>query len=684
MDADKIKNFFIFHVEKIILVAVLGVAAFLAYSGFKKEPITKKFNPERVIADANQVKTSVDDIRTDVIVGPRKPTFDIDREIKKVNKRVLTDGYDVTVWDPGTREDTTSGIKRSDPELLAALHVRAVGVSAPMAVLASGETYPLTNLEPADPVEFEKQPEKKPSIRRRRGGGGSGTRGMEDEMEMEMEMEMGMGMGMMDKEMGMSKPTRKMDIDGVEGFRPPVKVSDNGVDRYSVPYKGSFIAGTAVVPYKLLHDNFASAFEKAEGFNPLRDRPLFLGYELQRADITEKSIDELADEDWVDRYGSSIIPILAAKIWAGFNRELVSEEYREDGTLTMWIPPVMMTDYSTFSLHPMIPMKTASQIMREKQAVIREMQIKKEEDALNDLQKFRVNQGGGNGGTASMGMDDMEMSMGMGGGRGRGRGGRMGGSNGGMLDQDPVEYKLIRFYDFQNPPRGLRDQSPPQQNRKYVYRVRYLLNDPNFPENPLMQPEVKTLESRRTYARVSALAALASKTKVRSFQLKTPWSEPCDPVSLVSSNKVFAGSVVEPAVTKSVTFGNRTITYEDSSPKVEMVVQQFNELYATDISMLIKNVGEGTVLSARAESADIVDPITLEVKKALDAEVNTTTTVIDIDGGQELTIADHEDSILLAPATILLLDENGGLKVHQEVSDQKRFRTKSFATERGK
>ena len=164
MDADKIKNFFIFHVEKIILVAVLGVAAFLAYSGFKKEPITKKFNPERVIADANQVKTSVDDIRTDVIVGPRKPTFDIDREIKKVNKRVLTDGYDVTVWDPGTREDTTSGIKRSDPELLAALHVRAVGVSAPMAVLASGETYPLTNLEPADPVEFEKQPEKKLSL----------------------------------------------------------------------------------------------------------------------------------------------------------------------------------------------------------------------------------------------------------------------------------------------------------------------------------------------------------------------------------------------------------------------------------------------------------------------------------------------------------------------------------------
>ena len=663
MDADKIKNVFILHIEKMILVAVLGVAAFLAYSGFKKEPITNKFNPERVIADANQVKTSVDDIRTDVIVGPRKPTFDINSEIVKVNKPVLPKGYETEVW--GEKPDETNkGIKRRDPELLAAMHVRATAVSAPMAVLASVETYPLTNLEPADPVEIEKKKEKKPVKRQ-------GRDREEEEMMMD---EMGMEMGMeMEMEMSMSKPTRKMNVDGAEGFRPPVKVTDNGVDRYSVPFKGSFVAGTAVVPYKLLHANFASAFEKAEGFDARRDRPLFLGYELQRADVTEKSIDDLDDEDWVDRYGSSVIPILAAKVWAGYNRELIAKEYREDGTLTMWIPPVMLTDYSAFSLHPMIPMKTASQIMREKQAEMREMQLKKEVEALEDLQGFTVAQGSTNG-RPSMGMG-MEMEMGR---------GEMGESTGGMLDQNPVEYKLIRFYDFQNPPRGLRDQSPPQPNRKYVYRVRYLLNDPNFPEDPLMQPEIKSLESQVTYARVSALAALASKTRVRTFQLKTPWSEPCDPVSLVSSNEVYAGSIVEPPVTKSVTFGNRTITYEDSSPTVEMVIQQFSETYATDISMLLKRVGEGTVLSAKAEYADIVDPITLEVKKAPDAQINTTMTVVDIDGGQELTIATNEESTLLAPATILLFDENGGLKVHQEISDQKRFRTKSFAAERGK
>ena len=45
----------------------------------------------------------------------------------------------------------------------------------------------------------------------------------------------------------------------------------------------------------------------------------------------------------------------------------------------------------------------------------------------------------------------------------------------GGMEPNPVDYKLIRFYDFAG------FKGSPQFGRKYAYRIRYAVNDPNFP-----------------------------------------------------------------------------------------------------------------------------------------------------------------------------------------------------------
>ena len=61
MDADKIKDFFIYHVEKMILVVVVGVAGFMIYLGLQKSDIRNEKQPQALATEANTVRQSVDD-----------------------------------------------------------------------------------------------------------------------------------------------------------------------------------------------------------------------------------------------------------------------------------------------------------------------------------------------------------------------------------------------------------------------------------------------------------------------------------------------------------------------------------------------------------------------------------------------------------------------------------------------
>ncbi|NND99184.1 MAG: hypothetical protein HKN47_17845 [Pirellulaceae bacterium] len=681
MDTDKLKEFMISHVEKVVLAVVIGVSGFMIWSGLQKEDITKIHQPDSLVNEANQVKAAVDEDHNETILKTRRSNFDITEQIAKRRAPVDPGGYGIPkTWVP---TPPSSGVKRQDPTIAAPRALRVEGVLCSMAYRSNTGEYALADLEPAEPVEKVEKKEIKPKKSRRASRemdmmemmdqGGGDEYGMEMDMGMGMEMEMGEGTTS-------SGPTRKMDREHDFGMRPaPTKNLKTGKEQPPVPGVGWFIAGTAVVPYKEIYESYRMALSTADLYDPARrDRPMFRGYELQRADVTDKPADQLDDSDWIKRDGRMDVRADAVLIWSGFAPELVSSEYRVDSYLTMWIPPVLLDDYSSFALHPLIPMKTPAQLAAEEyerqQAEINPELSVDDIEFLDPDDSMGAGGGGYGGGDdyGDMGMDMMdEMGDDYGSGGGGGGYGRTV-----AIEENPVDYKLIRFYDFAIDPR--KDDDAPKPGRKYVYRVRISVNDPNFPQNPALQPKGQSL-ARDVYDRYLKLAQQAEATKKRSYQRWSEWSQPSAPVSLPGREKYFVGPVTAPP-TKPAKVGPRIVDYQAEPPKAKMVLSQFDLELRTFVPMLL-DVTEGTVLSAKAEKTDVVDPITLEVKKLESPEIRSASTVIDIDGGGPMSIQTGDD--MNAPGLMLLFDQNGGLRVHDETGDQELYRIKSFADERG-
>lgn len=437
MDADKIQQFFIHHVEKMILVVVLGAAGFLVYSGTKYENILETHQPDRLIADAKQVRAAVDDDHNDQILPDRRPDFDIKQEIDRVRSELKPAHY---AFDHLAPKDKTSSVRRRDPVLHPPKAVQMHGVLASMAIRSPKGEYALKDLDPADPIEVEVEVVREPRERRGRGRAASGPEGMEEMMEMfemedEMDMEMDMDMG--GPSMGGSGATRR--LSDALGMRPSTTRNFKfDTEQPPVPGMGWFIAGTAVVPFKSLHESYKSAFADADGYDPMRrDSPMFKGYEVQRADVTNKSVDELQDADWITRDGRKETIVDAIMLWSGFAPEIVPFDYREDETLTMWIPPVMLEDYSRFSLHPLIPMISMKELEQQEAMAARANapQEIKAEDIIIGEAGSRSNRSGSMEMSGEE-MDDMDGAM----------FGEYGGNPAAM--KNPPEYKLIRFYDF--------------------------------------------------------------------------------------------------------------------------------------------------------------------------------------------------------------------------------------------
>jgi len=256
------------------------------------------------------------------------------------------------------------------------------------------------------------------------------------------------------------------------------------------------------------------------------------------------------------------------------------------------------------------------------------------------------------------------MGMGMGGG-----GGAM------MMEANPVDYKLIRFYDFAL---DARDPNAAKPGRKYIYRVRFCVNDPNFPQSPSLQPKGNSL-APDVYDRYLKLVKIAETTKKREFRRWSDWSTPGAPVSLPSLSEFYAGPTKAPAP-KPVKVGNRTWDYQAEPPTASMVLSYFDPGLSVKLNARV-NVTEGHVFAMEPESVDVVDPITLDVKKVEKPAIESYAAVVDIDGGAPLSIQEGED--MIEPGMMLIFDPTGGLQVHDEVGDQELYRIKSFAKERG-
>ena len=267
MDADKIKNFFLNHCEKMILSVVILGSGYMMYVGSQKPNFLETNQPEQLASRANSVKSDVDLNHNDNIIPERQPTFDIVSQTARLDTAV--DPLDYSLPKTWTGKSPNSVVRRLDPELLPpeSLIVRSVVTS--IAIRGSRtepDAYALAALEDADPVEKVEKPKKRERRTRGTGRGAGGEDmmmemgGMEDMMMMEdMMSEMGEGLG------GGSSSNRKFDSQHDLGMRP-VATQDKANPE---PAVGWFIAGSAVVPHRQLYEAYKQALQDADQYDPV-------------------------------------------------------------------------------------------------------------------------------------------------------------------------------------------------------------------------------------------------------------------------------------------------------------------------------------------------------------------------------------------------------------------------------
>lgn len=705
------KDFLFLHFEKFIFAVLVLAAVFLIYRGMQMPDYLQKEQPDRLEQGANQVKSSIDEDHWESMneAESRLPTMDVVGRTNQSISPIPMQPYQLE--HPWERKAIDMAVKRIDPVIAAPLKLQVSGVVASLAVKSrSQDPYPLQELENAEKVAAAPE---QPGRRRgnpRRGGAmdGMGPGGYEGMMSYEGMMD-GYGSGSMLPESSGSMPGGPMGA----GVKPPIQVNaqlfDQGFRPTGVfgggmtsmspgsgsgsssgagsaaggnrvePVMGHFIAGVALMPHKELFKTYMDAFQQADGFNPMRDRPTYIGFQLERADVTDRPVDSLTDSDWVRRGTSRYYHQLHLQVWAGAAKEIVTGKYR-DPELTVGIPPVLLDNYADFASHPDIPVGD--------EPLVRLNPLQQQDTGpvgpivpgVDDEPFAAGNLPPASGGQmyGSSGMYGSEAMYGSGSGSayGSGSGGMYG--SGGMPGyggmgatlrvEDQADYKLIRFYDFRD--FSGNDRAAPVPGRQYVYRLRVAVEDPNFPRIASLQPRSGSLSSE-VFRRVEAETAKAaqSPTAARNSVRWSEFSEPSDVVSLPATSAAYAG-LVTPGQFRKMQAGGREVDVMQRPPTGKMVISRWDPTYLVPIPAELE-VTRGAVLAKQGD-ANVPDPLALIVKKLPDANVNTQGVLVDLAGGEKLMISADEGQV--SPSLMLWFTPDGGLQLSDDIHAMRDYR----------
>ena len=194
---------------------------------------------------------------------------------------------------------------------------------------------------------------------------------------------------------------------------------------------------------------------------------------------------------------------------------------------------------------------------------------------------------------------------------------------------------LFRFFDFSA-----------TQGRRYQYRVRLVLNDPNHQIAP------------RYLARevVDRRSAMKPSQRFRRF---ADWSEPSAPIAVP-----FAGRLVVGRATAALP---RKLSGE---PKVTALVKTFDQGKAAAAATELVEYVRGTVGNITA-SIEIFKLVDRELELIENYRFTTESSILDIRGGKKLSKNNNED--LTAPGHILVLTRTGKLVVQSELKEEMEY-----------
>lgn len=682
IDSAKLQQMLMLHVEKIVLGVVLLAVAWFIYQGVSLPQLDESKTPDKLSAEAATTTTKIGDPSHWALLFPeRKPIVEHDVPGLVKQGQLANASTPYAFNQPWLPPDFPKAINRPDPRLFAPTNVKVVVLHGPMAMLpgrsdvdpilaASGTAIPgmegaLVRPNPPQPVRPPVGEGKRPPATRPKRGGlleGPGGEGMGME---------GMGPGGM---MGMQPG-------GTPGARalPPEAIVGYHAGTGTIAKEARAVVIMAAVPLEKQFEEYEKSFKEALDYDPIRDVPRYVLYVVERADVTADPAADPAQAKWESL---SIGRALAEmNLWGPSPREVV-EVTALDPILTNRVPPFMQREIYEALLHPDIPIaqtQTAEQLaaMGENRPGDPAANPAIIEDLTNPDAAPVVganNQPGGEGMRMMPQGPGGYPAMRPGGPGGYGEGMGMGAPGSQMA---MAKFRLLRFTD-----------TTIQPNRKYRYRVKLILEDPNNPyagataprwdpsrSGPLRKPSIQSM-SPAALARVRSAEANKD-PNTRPFLLTTDPSEPSDIVELPPVNRYFAGKATAGNGNPLAIGAPPNVTWTppvlSTQPSTNLLTVDFDSAMAVDVPAE-REVYRGSTLNFEKD-VEVIHPSLLTIHAIGKHTFKNNSMVIDFVGGNDIPNVDTRRSDKVQePSEVLIFDGEGNLQLLDETDDAEGFR----------
>ncbi len=687
-------NAFLLHnAEKVGHGAAILLALMFVLMGPSTDEDGTDRSPDQLDRESTNALNLIQNLDVNVwkteILPQRQPPNDYPERVRKQQESTVARFYATPIpFDPPKMVPLT---KRRDPELYAVTDIQLIPATVCLAYNPTDTLLdPTKRDEDATLEEVQKKPTRKPRRRPRNNYGGGDEAGLEDDLEMEgMETELEGG----NVTSGPGAIAQwKYGSDKILGYRNRPYAPKSGEDVFIAPGDADvigvhrpMIAVVALAPYKKQFEQYKEVFGSAVSYDSKRDKPAFLSFKAERVDVSGDPDREIQENEWQPVRSSNHYIGNEVPQWNGTANDTYVPTDHLDEQIVMPCPPIMMRDLKPFMWHPKLPLrgqavKIEDQIAANKAAERREeeelipgmaaaREKKNNETSLDGAGGIAPGMDPGGGDDEDMGMDDMGMEGMM--------GDMMGGGGESFLeDEVPVDYKLVRFYDF--------DVQP---GHSYRYRIQLLLEDPNNPNvtegrelTVHTSPELHTLDDD-----VRLRLRELNDEKNRKFFRPTPWSAPTAAVHFPQPEQVLVNTVQAPKIN---IHESHEFTLDEPKGVVKTIV--WDEKRAVDVP-IDRVVLRGSILNFPLEypklpanwttpwqqtSIDLrgkyqyAHPFSHQIKNIESFSSNTDWFIADIQGGEN--IGTKEDP-LYSPGEFAIIDANGNLIIRNELDDADEF-----------
>jgi hypothetical protein len=398
-----IQGWLIRHVEKFVLVLFVGVMVWFVVSGSRLEGIKSNQTPDVLRADAQTAVTVVNQSRWNEVKNKaeRQAPADVEKQVEELIKfQADKSKYPLERrWN----EPLVAQLKpRSDPQILAPLHLKVVTISGPIALIPDDSDVdplePVIVEEEEDPKKPKKTPVKKkkpaPSAMPGMPGMAPGMPGMPAAGDKGKGKAKGKakgsefpgmpGMAGMPGMPGMGGDDGEVPgmggMAGMAGTAARGKFSDSQIIGWRPPASSTMRNATAnvvmaVVPFEKQTEEFDAKLANSLDYDPYRDKPHYKYFAVQRVDVTanpDADPKTIAEEVWTAGNLNVAASLENIRTWNGYPRDIMDPSYlqyllpRESSShpqlpgLTQPLPPFVQRDLYDAMTHPDIPLMTAA------------------------------------------------------------------------------------------------------------------------------------------------------------------------------------------------------------------------------------------------------------------------------------------------------------------------------------